>query len=248
MSGSSDDFRTFGRAYHERFRENPFTRVFGQRGPLLRFIARYVPGGRLLDIGCGQGAWLSQAVRRFRVSGCDTSEYALEGARRNVPAAERLAAVDANRPLPFESGSFDAVTALDVVEHLHAPETLIAEAWRLLRPGGVFALTTPNPRCRSATSWKPQDWHGARDVTHINMKPADAWVAMIEAQGFKTLDVRFDGLWDVPYSSAGKRWRLAKLFEHAAVQLPSILAYNAGIRIPEPLGENAVVLAVKPSA
>ena len=244
-STNTDDFKQFGRDYHERFRENVFTRVFGQRGPLLRDIARYVASGTLLDIGCGQGAWLSQAQKRFTVSGCDTSKYALEGARRNVPAAKDLREVDANQPLPFDSGTFDAVTSLDVVEHLHAPETLMAEAHRLLRDGGVFAFTTPNPRCVSATAWKPSDWHGARDSTHINMQTSDFWVAMAQAQGFDVLDVRYDGMWDVPYSALGRGSKFGRLLEHLYVQLPSILIYNAGIRIPEKYGENIVVLARK---
>ena len=243
MSVHTDDFKRFGRDYHDRFRQNLYTRVFGQRGPLLREIARYARSGRLLDIGCGQGMWLSQARRRFTVSGCDTSEFALEGARRNVPEAEQLLVVDANKPLPFESGTFDVVTSLDVVEHLHAPETVFREAKRLLRSGGVFAFTTPNPRCVSATSLKPQDWHGARDVTHINMRPASDWVAMAQSEGFRVLDVRYDGLWDVPYSSLGRRSRLFKILEHLYVQLPFILLYNAGYRIPEKYGENIVVIA-----
>lgn len=241
----TDDFKTFGEDYHGRFRQNFYTRVFGQRGPLLRMIAKHVASGRLLDIGCGQGIWISQAQQRFTVSGCDTSEYALERARQNVPAAELLNKVDANEPLPFESGTFDVVTALDVVEHLHAPETLVAEARRLLRPGGIFAFTTPNPNCLSARRWKPQDWHGARDPTHISMAPATSWTEMIARDGFKTIDVRYDGLWDVPYSSLGRKNRLAKIVEHIVVQLPSILTYNAGLRIPEPVGENIVIIAVK---
>ncbi len=243
MSARADDFKEFGEAYHGRFRQNLFTRIFGQRGPLLRQIARYVPSGRLLDIGCGQGVWLHQARKRFRVSGCDTSEFALAAARRNLPDAEALVQVDANQPLPFESGRFDVVTSLDVVEHLEHAETLMSEARRLLRAGGVFAFSTPNPNCLSATHWKPQTWHGARDVTHINMRPSAAWVEMAREQGFETLDVRYDGLWDVPYSRAGASNAAAKALEHLAIQLPSILLYNAGARIPERYGENAVIIA-----
>jgi SAM-dependent methyltransferase len=239
----TDDFKTFGEDYHGRFRQNVYTRIFGQRGPLLRMIAKYAPSGTLLDIGCGQGIWLSQAQRRFAVSGCDTSEYALARAKQNVPAARALSKVDANEPLPFESGSFDVVTALDLVEHLHAPETVVAEARRLLRPGGVFAFTTPNPKCVSALRWKPQDWHGVRDPTHISMAPAAFWTDLIAKDGFTTRDVRFDGLWDVPYSHLGRSSKVVKLAEHIAVQLPSILSYNAGVRIPERYGENIVVIA-----
>lgn len=246
MKTDAGDFASFGSDYHTRFRTNLYTRIFGVRGPLLRLIRARVRTGRLLDIGCGQGAWLADAARHFHVSGCDTSEFALEQARKRIPTAEAFVKVDANDPLPFESGSFDAVTTLDVVEHLHSPETLIAEAVRMLRPGGIFALTTPNPRCASALRFKPEDWHGARDTTHITLRPVEFWEELLRAGGIQPLDVRFDGLWDVPYSKLARKHRVAQLFEHAFVQLPSVLAYNAGVRIPEAYGENILIIGRKP--
>jgi SAM-dependent methyltransferase len=241
------DFATFGEDYHGRFRPNLYTRIFGQRGPLLRLVTKHVSSGRLLDIGCGMGWWLSDAARHFRVSGCDYSEFALARARVRLPQAEAMVEADANEALPFESGAYDVVTALDVVEHMRDPGVLISEASRLLRPGGLFAFTTPNPNCFSARKWKPQDWHGVRDSTHINIRPASNWTGLASRNGFHVVDVRYDGLWDVPYSSAGRKTPVGKFVEHVVVQLPSVLAYNAGVRIPEALGENVLVLAVRGS-
>jgi SAM-dependent methyltransferase len=57
-----------------------------------------------------------------------------------------LAAVrcDANKPLPFRDGTFDVVTALDVIEHIVETNTFVNELYRIVAPGGYLILDTPN--------------------------------------------------------------------------------------------------------
>src|SRR5437667_1601396 len=114
--------------------------------------ARGRPASRVLDVGCGSGALsigLSEGAGVDVVS-MDILPARIEAvhARRSsrTPAATaRMRVLQANaEALPFRGGSFDAVVATEVLEHLDDPRRLFKEASRILRPKGRFLLTTPN--------------------------------------------------------------------------------------------------------
>lgn len=105
------------------------------------------PGTEWLDLGCGHRvlpAWRStteaQLVRTAkRAVGTD---YSLDSLRRHGSIALRVCA-DVTK-LPFRSGVFDLATANMVVEHLQNPAIVFREVNRVLKPGGVFLIHTPN--------------------------------------------------------------------------------------------------------
>jgi 2-polyprenyl-6-hydroxyphenyl methylase/3-demethylubiquinone-9 3-methyltransferase len=125
--------------------------------------------GQVLDIGCGAG-FLADALANegHRVIGMDLSLGSLKVAQaaaqadweRRIPGVQAEAApgsagaraylsADAYR-LPFPDACFDAVTALDFLEHVSAPDRVVAEAARVLRPGGLFFFHTFN---RNPLAW-----------------------------------------------------------------------------------------------
>lgn len=113
-----------------------------------RKILRVLSGVRcteLLDIGCGDGNFTMLAAREAGAElayGVDVSPKAVEMARSRGVLAECLD-LD-NQDLPFEPECFDVVLCGEVIEHLFDPDRLLDNVWRVLRPGGVFVLTTPN--------------------------------------------------------------------------------------------------------
>lgn len=104
------------------------------------------PGdARILDIGCG-GGFLSNylAEKGFRVVGVDQSESSLHTARRH-DATQSVVYEQADAyHLPYPDGTFDVACAMDFLEHVEEPDRVVAEASRVLKPGGIFFFHTFN--------------------------------------------------------------------------------------------------------
>jgi len=102
-------------------------------------------GKRLLDLGCADGILAEQLRERFvETHGVDISETALAIARKRGIETHRVN-VD-EEPLPFPDGFFDAITCLDLVEHVFEPRVLMREMARVLAPGGSVYIAFPNIR------------------------------------------------------------------------------------------------------
>ena len=124
----------------------------GRRAIVARLLGDALPDGapQLLDIGCGTGAnlpMLRKAVgKNGAVFGLDYSPLALDFAAQhlNVESAPNLHLFQGDAlHLPARDNSFDAVTLLDVLEHLSDDTRALSEIHRVLRPGGVLVLSVP---------------------------------------------------------------------------------------------------------
>ena len=95
---------------------------------------------RILDVGCGTGANLLMLSEFGDAEGVDVSEDALAFCRERGLKNVKLGAAE---KLPYDDGTFDLVTALDVVEHLDDDLAGLREMRRVLRPGGRVLLFVP---------------------------------------------------------------------------------------------------------
>lgn len=160
----------------------------GDEAEIAHRLDRYLPELRVsepvLDLGCGRGELLlllrETGVAASGVEG-DPALAAAAGRRGlEVRCGDVLEVV---RTLP--DGSRGAVTALHLMEHL-GPATLLAllaEVWRVLRPGGLLVAECPNPgtlRVGANEFW--------RDPTHLRPLPAETLALFLRATGFEVED------------------------------------------------------------
>ena len=192
--------------------------------PLLT-AAGVKPGTRLLDVACGPGVAAAQAAAAgARVTGVDFSPAMIDEARRRNPAIEFHTA-DAEQ-LPFANASFDAVIANFGIHHVERPERAIAEARRVLKPGGIFAFTFWTDR-QDNTAWRlifaAIAAHGRTDVPMPAGNDAHAtpenFSALVSAAGFKAQTAELiEKTWRLPRDAD-----LVSVFETGTVRMATLL-------------------------
>jgi SAM-dependent methyltransferase len=198
-------------------------------------------GSRLLEIGSGLGHLVGQLDGTFATAAVDINLWAMKQSRPAAPHTQlQVASAEA---LPFADGTFGVVIIKHVVEHLPHPERAIAELGRVVAPGGVLILATPNLDSL-LKPWKGERWIGYQDPTHIALKPPGEWLALIRSSGFQVRRVFADGFWDVPYISVLPKM-LQKLFFGAP---GGFQAVSGLVCLPMRWGESIMVIAKKPLA
>ncbi len=94
-----------------------------------------------LDIGAGRGSLITKVKAKLQVTAsvCDYTDTLMELPGQKVDIANLN-----NDPLPYPDASFDIVTATEVIEHLEDYRRVVREIHRVLKPGGICILSTPN--------------------------------------------------------------------------------------------------------
>lgn len=95
--------------------------------------------GPVLDVGTGVGTQLAALSRRFEGVGTDVAHAPLLVASAYAPVL-----VADGAALPFRSGAFSSAVCTEVLEHVDDPARVLAEIARVLRPGGLAFVSTPN--------------------------------------------------------------------------------------------------------
>lgn len=131
----------------------------------------------VLDLGCGT-AWLAESFQHY--VGVDASPDVVDDARSE---GVDVHLGDLSGTLPFPEGEFDGVIAKDVLEHLPDPKTLVQEAFRVLRPGGLVWASSPD-----AQRWV---WD---DYTHKRPFTRKAYRRLFRDQGFEIRHLSYESV------------------------------------------------------
>lgn len=184
-----------------------------------RLAAGLLPTGeklRVLDVGCGVGRFLTHLAELgheaagVEISEASWREAADRGHRVMQGSAEDLGA------LGLRNGTFDAISFLDVLEHLFNPAATLAHAAPLLVPGGVFIVCVPNVgsilgRLTLLRGRFPLDDHGLFDHGHLrwftreNLAQHFAAAAVLDESSLRSVPLEPCQRWGL--------WRVGKLQE-----------------------------------
>jgi 2-polyprenyl-3-methyl-5-hydroxy-6-metoxy-1,4-benzoquinol methylase len=166
---------------------------FADRVPLYRdIIARRMaalvrsvtPGGRLLELGCGDGRLLALLAKDFEVTGIDISEFAIARARQRLPQARLLVGDVA---VCAEDSRYDIVLALNLLEHLPDPAAVMMRVGEMLSEGGEFVFAVPNrygPVGKALVALMNR-----MDETHISTYTRERWLELAGELGFKQIRI-----------------------------------------------------------
>jgi SAM-dependent methyltransferase len=209
MAESADAFKAFERRGWESVAA-PYRDAFSSLtvqsiGPLLAAVAAG-PGIRLLDVACGPGdATATAATRGADPTGLDFAAAMIEQASRLHPGLT-FRAGDAEA-LPFPDASFDAVVSNFGMLHFAYPDRAIAEAFRVLVPGGRFAFTVWTPPDKAegfGIVHRAIETRGRLDVGLPEGPPFFRFADVAESR--RTLEAA--GFTEVAHQELPLRWRL----------------------------------------
>lgn len=113
--------------------------------PAVERLLEGVPHQRVLDVGCGNGYWAGEFLKRgSNVVGIDPSESGISLARTHYPEARfEIDYVTTDLPHRLNEDPFDLVISTEVVEHLYSPRTWAQACRACLKPGGHLICSTP---------------------------------------------------------------------------------------------------------
>ncbi len=205
---------------------------------LLEVVGDRAPG-RLLDVGCGHGLLLDEALLDgLRRSGLELSARAVAYARDRLRLPVREVPLEA---LPSDQdGRWDVVVLADVLEHLEDPAAALERCHRLLAPGGALLLVTPDPASVAARLAGPR-WWGYLPA-HTVLLPRAILRELVASTGLVIArDVPFVRTFSLRYwlSGLGERSRTLGALTSAARRPPGSAMVSLS------LGDERVVVARK---
>lgn len=155
-----------------------------------RHLPRAAQGKRLLDVGCGNGGFLSLAKRAgWDVEGVDFDADAVVAAQsRGLSVHHGGADV-----LGHRQNYYDVITICHVIEHVHDPAAVLATLHGMLKPGGILWLDTPNLDSLGFSKFGA-DWRDLDPPRHLHVFSRRALKACLRDAGFKSLKQRWRGM------------------------------------------------------
>ena len=146
-------------------------------------IKQYRNGAHLLDIGCGEGFFLFNASRAgYTTKGIELSQDAAEYARREFGSDVEAKPFE---ELRFPENHFDVITLWQVLEHVPYPLMILKEVYRILKPEGLLALSTPDIEGLPARILGRRWWNIRR--LHINQFTTKTLMTTLKNIGFKNI-------------------------------------------------------------
>ena len=200
----------------------------------LKIIPLRPYGGKLLDVGCGNGAFLKQASNQgWDVWGCELSQSGAEAAAAGGLRVVHGSVADGG----YQDRLFDVVRLEQVFEHLNDPRGTLQEIRRILKLGGIVIIGVPNSDAFSFCLFK-RHWGLLGLPFHLYQYSAATLSSMLSEQGFEVLRIRYLSLpmcWIWSINNALNSWMgwspRAMVFNNPLTRLISTILFFPLIRL-----------------
>src|SRR3989344_1629690 len=172
-------------------------------------------GDKVLEIGCGNGYYLSLLNRlglKLGLAGIDIDSPALIDASKFIGDKKVKLILASGSKIPFPKNTFDKVVMSEVIEHVEEEEKVLTEAYRVLKLDGIFALTTCNinyPFLWDPINWVLQHffnthikegfWAGIWNQ-HTRLYKKEKLKSLVEKAGFRVEELKSLTYWCLPFN------------------------------------------------
>jgi ubiquinone/menaquinone biosynthesis C-methylase UbiE len=221
----SVDYDAVAPTYDRRYAENDYS---GIERALLQFVGD-TPRRRVLEVGCGTGHWLAISSRGgTRVAGVDASAQMLARAQAHVPGASLVRG--SAEHLPWADASFDRLFCINALHHFRDHAAFLAEARRVLRPGGGVMTVGLDPHT-GRDRWCIYDYFEGTRATDAQRYPAATrirdWLSVADFSDCVTVEVQHLAI----LLPARESLEQGRLDQHVTSQLSVLTeaAYQRGI-------------------
>ncbi|MER2492178.1 class I SAM-dependent methyltransferase [Catenovulum sediminis] len=140
----------------------------------------FKPGMKLLEPGCGRGEF----IRHFKNLGLDVTGIDVCSEAKKLAQELDVYICDIEKQtLPFEDNTFDIIYSKSFIEHLHEPGNYLAEAYRVLKPGGILLTLVPDWEANYKTYF--DDFTHRTPFTSISLKDACEMFGFVNVSVYK---------------------------------------------------------------
>jgi len=151
-------------------------------GEIIYNLGSRAPLGKLLDVGCAMGHFLGFAKRYgWDVEGVECSPYAADYAEKRFGA--KVHPVCTLSDAKLQKDTYNSCVLVEVIEHLPDPRETMREVWRVLQPGGLVYLTTPNFSSYRSLLMR-EEWTAVIPIGHLYYFDANTLGHLLLSLGF----------------------------------------------------------------
>lgn len=143
------------------------------------------PIGKLLDVGCGGGRLLNRMKKRgWQVEGTDFDAHATEKVTARYGIKTHVGDLT---QCNLATNSFDVICMSQTIEHLYDPKSTLKESLRILKPGGLLVMTTPNAHSLGASEFGAC-WRGWEAPRHLHLFTVESLQQLTQQSGFREIE------------------------------------------------------------
>ena len=186
----------FGEEYVDYLSEEKALRKNFRRN--LKFMSRFHPHGRLIEVGCAYGFFLHEANGSYDVTGIDVYEEGCQYAQKEFNLDARK---DDFLTMPIEDNSVDVVAMWDMLEHVPNPDQFLLKSAKILKAGGHLFLSTLDISSMLARL-QGKSWRQIHPPSHVSYFSQKSLKMLADRAGFDILDIKYLG----EYRSWNNTW------------------------------------------